>query len=112
MTTKTKQQMKTEWLEALRSGKYEQVQGTLKGITEDGEEGYCCLGVFCSVVLEEEPEVCVRDRWGGLDDGPSATYRHLNDLIGGFTTETGIEMNDKGKPFSTIADMIEEGWEV
>ena len=111
MNPKTKQQMKTEWLEALRSGKYPQVQGTLKGLTEDGEEGYCCLGVFCSVVLGEEPELCVEDEDSVLYEGPSETYIKLTNIIGGVEGK-GIDMNDNGEDFSTIADMIEEEWEV
>jgi len=111
MNPKTKQQMKTEWLEALRSGKYPQVQGTLKGITGDGEEGYCCLGVFCSVVLGEEPELCVEDGDLEIYEGPSETYIKLTNIIGGVEGK-GIDMNDNGEDFSTIADMIEEEWEV
>ena len=36
----------TKWLEALRSGEYEQTNGTLCSIdSEDGTKSYCCLGV-------------------------------------------------------------------
>jgi len=111
MSTKSNQQMKTEWLEALRSGKYPQVQGTLKGLTEDGKEGYCCLGVFCSVVLGEEPELCVEDEDLVLYEGPSETYIKITNIIG-WVEAKGIDMNDNGEEFSTIADMIEEEWEV
>jgi len=111
MSTKTKQQMKTEWLEALRSGKYPQVQRALKGITGDGEEGYCCLGVFCSVVLGEEPELCVVDEYSGFVEGPEETYSKISVILGDVAT-MGIKMNDRDYTFSTIADMIEEMWEV
>jgi len=110
MSTKSNQQMKTEWLEALRSGKYPQVQGTLKGLTEDEEEGYCCLGVFCSVVLGEEPELCVFEDFC-LEEGPTETYSEISVILGS-VAERGIGMNDDGCTFSTIADMIEEEWEV
>ena len=36
--------LKAKWLEALRSGKYEQTQGTLR----DGD-AFCCLGVLCDL---------------------------------------------------------------
>jgi hypothetical protein len=32
------------WIDALRSGKYKQTQGTLKN-----DEGFCCLGVLCDL---------------------------------------------------------------
>ena len=109
---KSKQQMKTEWLEALRSGEYKQVRGTLKGLTEDEEVGYCCLGVFASVVLGEEPPLCVPDEDGEyLDEGPQSTYNKIEGICPE-VQETGIEMNDGGKSFSVIADMIEEEWKV
>lgn len=109
---KSKKQMKEEWLQALRSGKYAQVEGTLKGITEDGEAGYCCLGVFCSVVLGEEPEVREVDpETGILDEGPHSTYTYFNELLEG-VDELGMKMNDEGFNFESIADMIEKEWEV
>ena len=37
------------WLITLESGNYHQVDGFLKGFTEDGELGYCCLGVYCDI---------------------------------------------------------------
>ena len=103
--------MKTEWLEALRSGKYAQVQETLKGITDGGEEGYCCLGVFCSVVLEVEPEVCVVDEGGFIFEGPEETYSELVGLFDGLGEEW-IRLNDYGETFEYIADRIEKEWEV
>ena len=36
------------WVEALRSGKYQQVQYKLREKPEDGG-GHCCLGVLCEV---------------------------------------------------------------
>lgn len=40
------------WLEALRSGEYRQVHGTL-----GSEGGYCCLGVACEVAIKNGPVV-------------------------------------------------------
>jgi hypothetical protein len=39
------QEIKTKWINALRSGDYEQGQGALKN--PDGQ--YCCLGVLCDL---------------------------------------------------------------
>jgi len=36
---------KAGWLEALRSGSYEQTRGKLKG-----DDGHCCLGVLCETL--------------------------------------------------------------
>ena len=36
-------------LDALRSGEYEQTDGTLKARRRDETVGYCCLGVMCDV---------------------------------------------------------------
>lgn len=98
--------MKQKWLEALRSGQYSQTKGTLKS-----SEGYCCLGVFLSAVVGEEPPVCdVDDETGNIYEGPEEMYETCRDYIPGIVFRKGIEMNDQGKTFLDIADMIEEEW--
>ena len=102
-----------KWIEALRSGEYEQTTGVLRN-----EKGYCCLGVLCDIYnketgeggwiqyagdgysfngLEVYPpdEVC---RWTGMENIPS-----ILSLDG----ETLIGQNDGGVPFNEIADVIE-----
>ena len=37
------------WVAALRSGKYKQTTGTLRGVMEHNYIGYCCLGVACDI---------------------------------------------------------------
>jgi hypothetical protein len=107
----TEQEIKTKWLEALRSGKYRQVQGTLKGITEDGQEGYCCLGVLLSI-QGIEPPVCVAEEksLNGIDEGPKDLYDRTAEIIGACVQEIGIDMNDSGNTFREIADAIEKRW--
>ena len=39
-----------KWLDALRSGEYEQIDGKLR---RDEENGRCCLGVLCDLYAEE-----------------------------------------------------------
>lgn len=46
------QQVKTKWLEALRSGFYDQDRGRLRT-----EAGFCCLGVLCDLYAEEHKDV-------------------------------------------------------
>ena len=40
------------WIEALRSGKYQQGVGQLKALSEEGTFQYCCLGVACEIFKE------------------------------------------------------------
>lgn len=49
-----KADIKRRWVEALRSGEYEQGTGALRQLDEDGKVvGYCCLGVLCDVVKDD-----------------------------------------------------------
>lgn len=48
-----KETIKNRWVKALKSGKYKQVKGTLKGVRPDGEVGYCCLGVLCDLYIKD-----------------------------------------------------------
>lgn len=90
--------LKTKWVEALRSGKYE--QGT-KVLFSKRTRAYCCLGVLC-VVNGVDPEN-IEDRittdltpW--FD--PGLTQEQASRL--------GDIMNDaQGKSFAEIADYIE-----
>jgi hypothetical protein len=43
--------VKALWLDALRSGEYQQAQRTLQVRKEDGS-AFCCLGVLCDVALK------------------------------------------------------------
>lgn len=95
---------KQKWIEALRSGKYIQTRGTLKS-----SEGYCCLGVFLSAVEGEEPPVC-HEEDGITDTGPAEMYSKCRKLLPEGLVSKGISMNDEGKTFLEIADMIEEHW--
>lgn len=108
--------IKSDWVEALRSGNYKQSTTFLKT-----DEGFCCLGVLCDLhskatgegswkgtfyVLESgdySDEIlpdAVR-KWAGLErHNPSVLY--AVDL-----SDTVSELNDSGTTFSRIADLIE-----
>jgi hypothetical protein len=50
--------IKKYWVKALRSGLFRQARGVLEGVNEDGEIGYCCLGVLktvCDKKLKKDP---------------------------------------------------------
>ena len=66
-----KQEIKERWVEALRSGKYEQGTGTLT----TGSGRYCCLGVLCDLAVADgaiEPPTLVE----AGDDGDRLAYRN------------------------------------
>lgn len=111
MTKMSKSEIKTKWLEELRSGNHNQVEGTLCGTTEDGEVGYCCLGVLLKFVLNtdiaQEP---YPEEGYGLYEGRKEHYETIRNILHNDITLEGSDMNDSGEPFEVIAKMIEEKW--
>lgn len=43
--------LKKQWVDALRSGSYRQSTGYLR---DDIDNGFCCLGVLCEILVEKE----------------------------------------------------------
>ena len=92
-----------EWVEALRSGDYQQGQGAL--LTGDR---FCCLGVACEISGLAEwnghyylgQDCALPDEvmdWLGLRD-------YMGEWMNG---DTLAARNDTGKTFREIADLIE-----
>ena len=48
LKSKMNTEVKQKWIDALRSGKYEQGSEKLRSVT-----GYCCLGVLCDIYVQE-----------------------------------------------------------
>jgi hypothetical protein len=102
-----KPDLKAKWIDALRSGNYEQGTGDLR--SRSGQ--FCCLGVLCDVMGAE---------WSGTTpilNGKDMDREDESFLSGdtlervGFDNETQIalaRMNDDGEPFGKIADHIEK----
>ena len=93
------------WVDALRSGDYPQCQGTLyNGL------GFCCVGVYADVHKIATEEVMLRhddiDATGDME-GPVWVYDKIKEEVDVDVVEAGICMNDYGKSFNLIADMIE-----
>ena len=91
-----------KWLEALRSGDYQQCQQQLT----DGR-GYCCLGVYAVINGIDIPV----PNYGAHDDEIEAnrsSYKEMGKLIPYAVFSKGISMNDDGNSFAEIANMIEE----
>lgn len=124
MTERMNPDVKAKWLEALRSGEYEQTTGTLhRVVPTNGNEwsptkpaGWCCYGVLCDVAVKEGLKVIRKTdedteyfdgvidylptsvvEWAGLpSNDPAVQGRSLADR------------NDHGVTFPEIADLIEE----
>ncbi len=91
-----------EWLVALRSGEYKQIQGRLHD-PDDG--GFCCLGVLCEVVglpMSEEGYY-ILDK-----DGKKVSYDPLKELMPNQLVTNCMKWNDGGITFNNIATNLEE----
>jgi hypothetical protein len=117
--------VKNQWVDALRSGRYRQGTQYLHRIV-DGEPYYCCLGVLCSllaspdnVVASSNGSVCTYEgdsqllpekvvKAAGMRDN-EGTFRLIED------DDTDKELwaiNDHdGRSFAEIAEIIERVWE-
>jgi hypothetical protein len=95
-------EIKAKWVEALRSGKYEQGQNRLRR-----GDAFCCLGVLCDVVGggEWERDQFVIERERGISYLPRPMRRWLDDSD---AEEALVTMNDDGVPFTEIADYIDK----
>lgn len=113
--------VKEKWLTALRSGDYKQGRGRLKA-TKDGRTTYCCLGVLCEVAITEGvPLTVTTDSFyedltlTSFDDSsaylPEAVVQWADVSTNGLFGDEGggnlTYMNDTGKTFEEIADVIE-----
>lgn len=91
-------ELKAKWIEALRSGKYQQTQHRLKD-----DKGFCCLGVLCDVQGADFKAIRAKYDTLSLSQSPP---EYLG-TIGG-ACSTLVQMNDEGKSFAEIADYIEQ----
>ncbi len=100
-------EIKQRWINALRSGHYEQATGKLKNVS-----GYCCLGVLCDLYLQEKQL--------GWDELQTNAYlpRQIREwaelenydpevILDNGQTTTLSTLNDNGSSFSEIAYKIE-----
>lgn len=93
-------ELKAKWLAALRSGKYAQGDGKLRGT--NGR--FCCLGVLCDVYDPTRWQEHDRDACFQYSSNTAFLPTELADGIEEYTLTT---MNDNGVPFAEIADWIE-----
>lgn len=106
--------IKADWIAALRSGDYQQCEGTLS----DGV-GFCCLGVLCEVVKPEgyEAGVISEEHYDEYNE-ENYTRTETDELTDRIREKIGLgygdaielmSMNDEqGKSFVDIADYLEQ----
>lgn len=109
-----KRQME-RWVKALRSGKFKQWSGRLY-VAE--AEGHCCLGVLCainekSLTLKEQKEMFCGEAESLFSSIMDLTG--IKDAEGQFIDLSGTignlaHLNDNGKSFTEIADIIEQNY--
>jgi hypothetical protein len=100
------------WVDALRSGKYKQCKSMLR---VDG--GHCCLGVLCDIVGVEWTKES--DEFFSINGEFRVLPREVMEKVG-MQTRQGApsgglflsELNDGGKTFAEIADIIEADAEI
>ncbi len=98
-------QVKKDWIEALRSGEYEQGHTQLANLDKKGEiENHCCLGVLCVVqgfdLIDHGPGPRYSNAVPELEYSAGLTDKQMTSLY---------DLNDnQGYSFEGIADYIEE----
>lgn len=124
MITQMKNNIKEEWIAALRSGDYAQGAGKLN---RNGE--YCCLGVLCDMAAKQgvvEDSIVRQDGnimhrygysvavlprqvavWAGLKVHEFSDWEVVGVSIGDYPT-TLANLNDSGTTFEAIAGIIED----
>lgn len=112
----------TKWAEALRSGEYRQCKEVLQR-----EEGFCCLGVLCDLHRQAKGGEWVgpdHHTHGGMVYQPAEggeDYALLPEAVQEWAGIRGPNpsvrcdpltiLNDEGRKFDDLADMIEACWE-
>jgi len=106
--------VKTEWLKALRSGKYKQGNGCLR----DGQDNFCCLGVLADIHPDlewgEHPIVNISKDIAYIEAIHKGRNSRMGDYISYDILEAGIQgelasLNDDANySFEELADFIEQ----
>jgi hypothetical protein len=125
--------VKEKWVAALKSDKYKQGKHRLRSVNDVTGDRLCCLGVLCEVAIESGLDLKFdRDgvesgylegdnkfphmfllppsvaEWAGFD-GVYWVNPTLNSVLDEEGEPTFLSnLNDIGKPFTDIADLIEK----
>jgi hypothetical protein len=108
-------EVQQHWVDALRSGEYEQCEGGLR----NKKDKRCCLGVLTQLYIDDGHELraSYSNVWGKWEYGenkernyllPEVTkWAGLANNAGGYQNRALTDDNDSGKTFAEIADIIE-----
>jgi hypothetical protein len=110
LKTKEDMQQFKIWIKALRSGKFKQTRETLQD-----NEGYCCLGVACEVLIPEHEKVrrvgdnSLSGALPSAQPGAPGWLKVISFDIAKHTDNIELaEINDtEGLSFDEIADILE-----
>ena len=116
--------IKKKWLQALRSGKYEQGFTRLRTGSEENynESAFCCLGVLADLLDPEGWQMNYSpDCSSGPDCGPDCRGYYWHDACEVLPDEKSLplglspsaqtdlaQLNDEGNDFEYIANWIDE----
>jgi hypothetical protein len=111
-------EIRARWTAALRSGEYEQGEGTLRA-----NDKFCCLGVLCDLAAKADVISAPVEADGDAGDNPVGAwyYANRNDYLpeevkawAGLNSCNPVvgdsplgNLNDGGWTFARIADAIE-----
>ena len=106
-----------KWIAALRSGEFNQ---TRERLADMRRTEHCCLGVLCELAIKDDVEMEV---FASVDartyfDGDDALLPERVAEWAGMSSRDGAlpgfftlaDLNDDGRSFEDIADVIEEHW--
>lgn len=122
--------IKAEWISRLRSGEYTQAKAVLREAYSGPEVGgFCCLGVLCEIAVEDDVTQMLYQNgqffygsgmgsrtsllpdevqaWAGIQGGAGLIENYTYDGDGRGHADLA-DINDSGKTFAEIADIIEE----
>lgn len=115
-----KKEIADKWVVALRSGKYQQATKTLR----NSEQSFCCLGVLCDISgIGTWKDNVSNYRYVPFDkaeDWQSSFLPYRVQDWAGMARRDGTRtngepalsyLNDQGKTFEEIAEIIENEWE-
>lgn len=109
-------ELKTKWIEALRSGEYIQGTGELCSLDPRGHAEHCCLGVLAEIAGVDRMRLVDKDYLDkvGLEsilgewNGDRFVLYQAEDSATHTTTQRKLAaMNDTGHDFPVIADWID-----
>lgn len=86
--TEEQKELRRRWVEALRSGKYQQGRDYLCTVNPDGTKTYCCLGVLLDII---HPDWWRRDLTRDLTTDGTQEIQSWIDPANGFVCKTRLD---------------------